>query len=75
MTPALRHAIDTDPDVRELYVRYLGVLGLLAECSVYVTEDERECIERAFGHAEEYGLCWRRVLDRFSIQPAPHAGT
>lgn len=69
MTPALRDAIATNPDVRELYMRYLGVLGLLGECSVHVSDDERESIERAFIHAGSYGMRWRRVLDRMEIEP------
>lgn len=53
------------------YLRYLGVLGLLAECSVYVPEEQRECIERAFKDACEAHpkLRWRRMLNRLEIGP------
>ena len=51
---------------------YLGLLGLLAECSVYVPEDVREMIEQAFEDACTDGdLRWRRVLDRVEIEPTP----
>lgn len=52
-------------------MRYLGLLGLLAECSVHVPEEIRESIERAFDDAAEDGsLKWRRVLNRLEIEPA-----
>jgi hypothetical protein len=49
--------------------RYLGVLGLLSECSVYVPEDTREMIEVAFRDACDAipGLSYRRVLNRLEI--------
>lgn len=51
-------------------MRYLGVLGLLCECSVYVDEDLRESIETALIDACADGkLEYRRTLDRFDIQP------
>jgi len=51
------------------YLRYLGVLGLLGECSVFVDEETRECIERAFAGAcaAHPTLAWRRILDRIEI--------
>jgi len=50
--------------------RYLGALGLLAECSVYVPEDIREMIEQAFADACEGdpGLRWKRILNRVEIE-------
>ena len=51
-------------------MRYLGVLGLLCEASVYVPEDIRDSIEAALEDACAEGkLKWRRVLDRFEIEP------
>lgn len=52
------------------HMRYLGALGLLAECSVHVPEDLREMIETAFDHAvaANSGLSWRRILDRLEIE-------
>lgn len=49
--------------------RYLGVLGLLAECSVHVPEDLRESIEHAFTDAckADQELGCRRVLNRIEI--------
>jgi hypothetical protein len=53
-----------------LYLRYLGVLGLLAEASVYAPEDIREMIEQAMDDAcHNHPLRWRRVLDRIEIEP------
>lgn len=53
------------------YLRYLGALGVLAECSVYVPEDVRESIERCFADAVQHHptLQYRRVLDRLEIEP------
>ena len=50
--------------------RYLGVLGLLTECSVYVPEDIREMIEEAFTDAcaGDPGLRWKRILNRVEIE-------
>lgn len=51
-------------------MQYLGALGLLAECAVYVPEDLRESIERAMDDACADGtLKWRRILDRIEIEP------
>jgi hypothetical protein len=64
------------------HMRYLGALGLLADCSVHVPEDLREMIERALTEAcAAYPyLKWRRILDRLevdvdhdAISPAPPA--
>lgn len=54
----------------DLYMRYLGVLGLLGECSVYVPEEEREMIVAAFEDASEAhpSLTWKRVLNRVEIE-------
>jgi hypothetical protein len=53
-----------------LYQRYLGTLGLLAECSVYVPEDIREGIAKAFTEAcqADEGLVQRSILDRMEIE-------
>lgn len=50
-------------------MRYLGVLGLLAECSVHVPEDLRQMIEEAFtdAAAANPALRWRRILNRVEI--------
>ena len=51
-------------------MRYLGVLGLLCEASVYVPEDIRESIEMALEDACADGeLTYRRVLNRFELEP------
>jgi hypothetical protein len=58
----------------EVYLRYLGCLGLLAEASVKVDEDIRERIELAFEQAcKHHPLVWKRVLNRIEI--APKEGT
>jgi len=51
------------------HTRYLGVLGLLVQCSVYVPEDVREIIEAALEDAciADPGLAWKRILDRLEI--------
>lgn len=51
-------------------MRYLGCLGLLAECSVHVPEDLRDLIERAMEDACAAipTLTWRRILDRIEIE-------
>ena len=51
-------------------MRYLGVLGLLCEASVYVPEEIRESIECALVDACSDGkLKYKRILDRFDIEP------
>lgn len=61
-----------------LYMRYLGVLGLLAECSVYLPsddegEDMRQQIIEAFTDAQtNHPLVWRRILNRLEIIPTDH---
>lgn len=53
-------------------MRYLGVLGLLGECSVHVPEELREQIETAMEHACADGrLKWKRVLNRIEISSNP----
>lgn len=50
-------------------MRYLGVLGLLCQCSVYVPEELRESIESALDDACADGkLRWKRYLDRYDIE-------
>lgn len=54
----------------EKRMRYLGVLGLLCEASVYVPEDLRESIEDAMADACADGkLRWTRTLNRIDIEP------
>lgn len=56
----------------DLYLRYLGVLNILSECSPFVDEDTREMIETAFSDAcQHHPLQYRRVLDRLEIEPHP----
>ena len=51
-------------------MRYLGVLGLLCEASVHVPEGLRESIESALEDACADGtLKWKRILDRYEIEP------
>lgn len=62
-----------EPKDRALYMRYLGCLKLLAECSVYLSgpegEDLRECIGRAMNDAcKNHPLTWRRILNRIEIE-------
>lgn len=54
------------------HMRYLGALGLLGECAVYVPEDLREKIEDAMADAcaTDSSLRWRRVLNRIEIEVA-----
>lgn len=53
-------------------MRYLGALGLLSECSVYVPEEIRERIETAMEHACADGkLKWKRTLDLIQIESNP----
>ncbi len=51
------------------HMRYMGVLGLLAECAVYVPADIREQIENAMTDAcaANPQLVWRRILNRIEI--------
>lgn len=53
-------------------MRYLGVLGLICEASVYVPEDIRERMERALDDAcADKKLKWRRIMNRFEIEAVP----
>jgi hypothetical protein len=54
-------------------MRYLGVLGLLGECSVYVPEELRVMIEQAMADAcaAHPTLRWRRLINRIEIEVAP----
>jgi len=57
-----------DPEV-EMYLRYLGVLKLLEECSPHVDEELREQIQTAMVHAcEHHPLTTRRVMNRVIIE-------
>lgn len=60
----------TDDGSVGVYLRYLGTLKLLEECSPYVTEELRECIERAHNDAAAAhpNLCVRRVVDRCIVE-------
>ena len=51
------------------HTRYLGALGLLGECAVYVPEDLREMITAVFNDAcsADADLHYRRIVDRFEI--------
>jgi hypothetical protein len=56
-------------DVPDERTRYLGVLGLLTECSPYVDDELRERIMEAFDDACADGrLTWRRIADRVEIE-------
>lgn len=52
------------------HMRYLGALGMLSQCSVYVPEDIREMVEEALQDACEANphLFYRRILDRLEIE-------
>ncbi len=67
---AAHHITALETERTDLRRRYLGVLGLLPECSVHVTEECRECIEQAFAHAcdADGTLTWRRILNRIEIE-------
>jgi hypothetical protein len=51
-------------------MRYLGTLGLLSQCSVYVPEDIREMIAMAFDDACQANpnLRQRRTLNLLEIE-------
>ena len=56
--------------LRNQRMQYLGVLGLLGQCSVHVPEDIREMIESAFNDACGDGsLQYRRLINRLEIEP------
>jgi hypothetical protein len=62
------------PEKRDMYMRYLGVLALLGECSVHVDEDIRSSIERAMTDAcAAHPLKWKRILDRCVVEPDDQA--
>lgn len=64
-TRRLKEAMATE----DLYMRYLGVLGILSACSVHVLEEDRESIENAFTDAcAKHPLVWRRILNRIEIE-------
>lgn len=54
-----------------LYMHLLGLYGLLGECAVYVPEDLRESIERAFADANKngIGIQSRRILNSIVVGP------
>lgn len=56
----------------EEYMRYLGCLGLLCECSVYLDDEPelRDCIIMALDDAcAHHPLQWRRIINRLEIEP------
>ena len=63
---------------RDLYMRYLGVLGLLAEVSAYLPsndegEEMRQQIITAFNGAQKHHpVRWRRILNSLEIYPYDH---
>ena len=67
------------PADTDLYMRYLGCLGLLAESSVYLkrspeAEDIHESIQEAMEDAcANYPLKWHQVLDRIEIESDPES--
>ena len=50
--------------------RYLGCLGLLADCAVYVPEDLREMIEAAITDAIDAGepIRYRRIINHIEVE-------
>lgn len=52
------------------YLRYLGCLGLLGECAVYVPDELREQIEAAMRDAvaHDADLRFKRVLNRMEVE-------
>jgi len=52
------------------HMRYLGVLGLLCECAVHVTDELREQIDEALTDAvvADPKLKWRRILNARVIE-------
>ncbi len=63
------------PEDTDLYMKYLGCLGLMAESAVYLTRSEdakdvRDCIIDALNDAcANYPLRTRQILDRIEIEP------
>lgn len=55
------------------HMRYLGCLGLLGECAVYVPNDLRDMIELAMEDAckADPTLRYKRILNRLEIGPRP----
>lgn len=51
------------------HMRYLGLLGILEDCSVQVDEETRERIEDAFADAcrNNPGWGWKRILNRIEL--------
>jgi hypothetical protein len=60
---------------QSLYERYLGVLGLICECSPFLGHSEESrnthaLIQDALEDAcEHHNLRWKRILNRFEIEP------
>jgi tartrate dehydratase alpha subunit/fumarate hydratase class I-like protein len=52
-----------------LELRYLGVLNLLCECSVYVPKELRDCIGEALNDAQQdnHNLIVKKILDSYRI--------
>ena len=58
------------PMEQQLRLNYSGVVHLLCRLSVYVPEDERQCIIEAVENwCEITGWSWRRVMDRIEVEP------
>lgn len=56
--------------MRDEHTRYLGTLGVLADCSPYVPEEVREQIIMAMRDAVKANplLRYRRILDRCEVE-------
>lgn len=60
---------------RDLYLRYLGALGVLAGCAVHLSNtldgnELRDTIERVMQDAcAHHPLQYRRILNRIEIEP------
>lgn len=68
--PAIDKKQEIDTKQNLLYLRYLGCLGLLGECSVEVEPETRGSIIVAMEDAaKHYPLRWRRVVNRIEIEP------
>lgn len=53
----------------ELYLHWLGLLGLIGEVSVYVEPEERETIWNALEDAKKLGapITFRRILNHIEV--------
>jgi hypothetical protein len=59
--------------MRPAYMRYLGALGVLADCSVQVDDETRDQIIRVMEDAcsHDAHLTWTQTLHRISIEARP----